>query len=261
MSAVFPSNGGFAAPAGLGVSLPAAKGAAGAAAVPWNASFSTPGSTAPLPKGLRAGRGPGLLIVVLVHALIAWALASGLARDMVQILKKPIEMIIVPEVVPELPPPPPPKIEKIRDIPKPPPPPAFVPTPDITPIVPPPAPVIEVVQAAPPPAPVAIEPPPPPAPPPAPVVKAEPPKQEISLACPGYQAVIADAMESAFERVGIPGTVHTLLKVRGSQITDVIPQSGPKEYYKYLQTAIKRIRCSAGGEGEVLVALDVVFQR
>ena len=121
---------------------------------------------------------------------------------------------------------------------------------------PPPVPVIAAVQSAPPPiAPLVIEPPAPPAP-----ARVEPARQEISVACPGYQAVIAEAMEAAFERVGIPGTVRTLLKVRGSQITDVAPQSGPKAYHKYLQAAIKRMHCSVGGDREVQVVLDVVFQ-
>lgn len=259
MSAIFPTTADFPLPGGTSSSpAPAAPHhAAAVAATPWNAGFSTPGSAAPLPPGLRAGRGPGLVIVIGVHLLIAWALASGLARDMISIVKKPIEMVIVPEVAPP-PPPPPPKLEKIKDIPKPPPPPAYVPPPDITPIAPPPAPVIQAVQPAPPPEPVVIAPPPPP---PVQEAKVEPPKKEISLACPGYQNVIADALESAFDRVGIVGTVRTLIKVRGSQVVDVTPQSGPKEYYKYLQTAIKRIRCSAGGDDEVQVILDVSFKR
>ena len=260
MSAIYPTHGDFPLSGASPITTPPAASRAGAAPASssaWNASFATPGSAAPLPKGLRAGRGPGLLIVIGVHLLIAWALASGLARDVINIVKKPIEMVIVPEVIPPPPPPPPPKLEKIKDIPKPPPPPSYVPPPDITPLAPPPAPVIQAVQPAPPPEPVVIAPPPPPIP----EVKVEPPKKEISLACPGYQNVISEALESAFDRVGIVGTVRTLIKVRGSQVVDVTPQSGPKEYYKYLQTAIKRIRCSAGGDDEVQVMLDVSFKR
>jgi protein TonB len=127
----------------------------------------------------------------------------------------------------------------------------------VVPAAPPPEPVIQAVQAEPPKAPPVIEPPAPPAPPPAPVVV----KQEISVACPGYQAVLAQALEEAVDRVGIVGTVRTLIKVRGSQVVDVVPQSGPREYYKYLQTAVKRMRCSAGGAEEVLVSLDVLFKK
>ncbi len=257
MSAVYPSNGGFGPAAGLGLSLPlpSASGAARTGSVPWNAGFAPSGAKAPLPSDLRAGRKAGLAWVVGLHVLVGWALTSGLARDVVESVKPPIEMIIVPEIIPE-PPPPPPKIEQIKEARRPPQAPAYVPPPDITPVVPS-VPVIADVQSTPPPAPVAIEPPPPE---PLPVARIEPAKQEIGVACPGYQAVIAEAMESAFERVGIPGTVRTLLKVRGTQVTEVLPQSGPKQYYKYLQAAIKRMQCSALGNSEVLVTLDVVFQ-
>jgi protein TonB len=208
--------------------------------------------------GGGANRGTGLLVVVLLHVLVAWLLASGLAHKAVQLVKKPLEAVIITEPPP---PPPPPKIEKIKEVRKIelPPPPAYVPPPDITPVVPPPAPVIQAVQAEPPKAPVVIAPPPPPV-----VVEAPKPavvKQEISVACPGYQAVLAQALEEAIDRVGINGTVHTLIKIRGSQVVDVATLSGPKEYYKYVQAAVKRMRCTAGGADEVQVALPVNFVR
>lgn len=235
MSAVLPPHGAFALPA---------------------ARPSTP-PRPPVPLG--TSRGTGLAIVVGLHVLIGWALASGLARQAVEIVKKPIEMAVIPEVAPPPPPPPPPppKVEKIRDVAKTPPPPAYVPPPEVVPAAPPPEPVIQAVQAEPPKAPPVIEPPAPPAPAPAPAVV----KQEISVACPGYQAVLAQALEEAVDRVGIVGTVRTLIKVRGTQVVDVVPQSGPKEYYKYLQSAVKRMRCSAGGAEEVLVSLDVLFKK
>jgi len=204
-----------------------------------------------------AKRGPGLAIVLGLHVLLAWALASGLARKAVEIIKKPIEMAVIQD---QPPPPPPPKVEKIKDIPKQqtPPPPAYVPPPEVTPVVTPPAPVITQVQAeAPPRAPVEIAPPAPPAPPPKPAVI----KQEIAAACPGYQNVLAQTLEDAFDRVGIAGTVQSLLKVRGSQIVDVQLLSGPPEYYKYVQTAIKRLRCNVTGADEVQVSLPVTFRR
>jgi protein TonB len=86
-------------------------------------------------------------------------------------------------------------------------------------------------------------------------------RQEVSLACPGYQAAIAQGLEDAFDRVGIPGVVRTRLTVRGSQVVEATPVSGPKEYYKFVQSAVKRLRCSAGGADEVQVNLDVQFSR
>ncbi len=248
MSAVFPPQGSFPLASSFSSSF--------------TSSFD--GSLPPPPTAGGGKRGTGLIAVLLFHVLLAWALASGLAREAVEIIKKPIQMAIIPDVVvPPPPPPPPPKVEKIREIPKlrqAPPPPAFVPQPDVKPTAAPPTPVIQAVQAEVPKEPVVIAAPPAPAPAPTPAAPAVV-KQEVSLACPGYQQVLAQTLEDAFDRVGIAGTVRTLLKVRGSQVIEAVPQSGPKEYYKYVQTAVKRMHCSAGGADEVLVSLDVQFRR
>jgi protein TonB len=213
-----------------------------------------------------ARRSTGLVVVLGLHVLLGWALASGLAREAVNIVKKPIQMVIVPEEIAPPPPPPPPKVQKVAEAPKVhAPPPAYVPPPEVVPVAPP-APVIQAVQAEPPREPVRIEPPPPPAPPappPAPPVPAVI-KQEISVACPGYKTALPDVLADAFDRVGISGTVKVLLKIKikGNQVTDVVPLSGPKEYYKYLPASIKRtMRRAAGGDGEVQATLDVVFRK
>jgi protein TonB len=73
--------------------------------------------------------------------------------------------------------------------------------------------------------------------------------------------VLAQVLEDAIDRVGIAGTVRTRLTVRGGQVTDVAFLSGPKEYTKYVQGAVKRMHCSAGSADEVQVALDVNFAR
>jgi protein TonB len=223
-----------------------------------NGGLSSGAASPALADAAGARRGAGLAVVIAVHALIGWALASGLARDVIAVIQKPIETVIIPEVAPP-PPPPPPKVEKIKEIPRierPPPPPAYVPPPEVVPVVTPPAPVIVAVQAEPPKEPVVIAPPPPPAP-----VEPKVVKQEISLACPGYQNVLEQMLADAFDRVGVVGAVRTRITVRGSQVVDAVPQSGPKEYYKYVQTAIKRMKCSAGGAEEVQVVLDVLFRR
>ena len=78
----------------------------------------------------------GIGIVVLMHVLLGWALVSGLARKVVEVIKNPIETKIIEEVKPPPPPPenlppPPPKLA--------PPPPSFVPPPEVT-VAPPPTP-------------------------------------------------------------------------------------------------------------------------
>ena len=98
----------------------------------------------------------GFGVVVVLHLLLGWALVSGLAQRMVEVIKAPIETKIVEDVAP--PPPPPPE-----NLPPPPkmaaPPPSFVPPPEIQ-VAPPPvaAPSITVTRDAPPPAPVRVEP-------------------------------------------------------------------------------------------------------
>lgn len=69
----------------------------------------------------------GFTVVVLLHVVVVYALVNGLARNLVEIAKKPFETQIVKEVKapppPEAPPPPPPKLDIA--------PPPFIPPPEI----------------------------------------------------------------------------------------------------------------------------------
>jgi protein TonB len=113
-----------------------------------------------------ANRFTGLFAIVFLHLVLGYALMTGLARKVVEVIKAPIETKIIEEVKPppppEAPPPPPPKMAL--------PPPAFVPPPEVQIANPPPPQAAITVQTntPPPPAPVTI------APPPAPVVTAAP---------------------------------------------------------------------------------------
>lgn len=82
----------------------------------------------------KSGRMVGIVVVVLLHVGLIYALASGLARDAVQIVTEPLETKIIEDVVPpppeEPPPPPPPEFET--------PPPPFMPPPEIQISQPPP---------------------------------------------------------------------------------------------------------------------------
>jgi protein TonB len=75
----------------------------------------------------------GLGVVVLAHVIVVYALVTGLARKMIDVVRQPIETKIVEEVrpppPPEVPPPPPPKLVV---------PPAFVPPPEVQIAQPPP---------------------------------------------------------------------------------------------------------------------------
>jgi len=114
----------------------------------------------------------GLGVVVALHGLAGYALMSGLARQAVEVVKKPLETRIIEEVKPPppRPPPPPPPPQPPRQVVKPPPPAAAAPPPYVPPPEVPlpraaPAPAITAVTPTPPIAPPVIAPPPPPAPP------------------------------------------------------------------------------------------------
>ncbi len=70
-------------------------------------------------------RSVGIVVVLVFHAILVYALVSGLARRVVEVIKAPLETKIIEEVKPEdkPPPPPPPKLA--------PPPPAFIPPPEV----------------------------------------------------------------------------------------------------------------------------------
>lgn len=113
----------------------------------------------------------GIGIVALLHVLLGYALLSGLARKVVEVVRAPLETRLIDEIVPPPPPPPPPQV-----VPPPrmaPPPPAFVPPPEVA-APPQPQPTITTTPTEPPlapvdtspAAPVVEAPPAPPAPPP-----------------------------------------------------------------------------------------------
>lgn len=105
-------------------------------------------------------RTAGVILTIVLHIVLIYALLHGLARKIVNIVAPPLETKIIEEIKPpqpEKPPPPPPKLAA--------PPPPFIPPPEVNiqiPIQPPPT--ITAAPTPPPPAPVVIAPPPPPAP-------------------------------------------------------------------------------------------------
>jgi protein TonB len=72
----------------------------------------------------------GITFVVLMHALLVWALIAGLGRKVVEVIKKPLTATIIEEIkAPPPPPPPPPK--KVVEQPKTQAPQTYVPPPDM----------------------------------------------------------------------------------------------------------------------------------
>src|SRR5205823_3772522 len=81
----------------------------------------------------------GIAFVVLVHALVIWALITGLGTQMVEVIKKPLSATIIEEIKAPPPPPPPPPPKKIIEPPKVQVQQPYVPPPDIPPPVPTPS--------------------------------------------------------------------------------------------------------------------------
>jgi len=114
----------------------------------------------------------GIAFVVFVHALVIYALLTGLARTMVEVIKKPLDATIVEQIkAPPPPPPPPRKIEppKVQQQPVE----TYIPPPDIPVPAPEPAPTIQAVTPVAPTTPHVIAPPvvEPPPPPPKPAIR------------------------------------------------------------------------------------------
>ncbi len=133
-----------------------------------------------------------------MHALVIWALMTGLARKAIEVIKKPLTATIIEEV--KLPPPPPPPPKKIIEAPKVQPPvQTYVPPPDIPVPATTSAPVISAITATAPTEPHVIAPPPVVAPPP------PPPKPAIRR---GSQLVIVEKEDVTYPREAIRASIE-----------------------------------------------------
>jgi protein TonB len=193
----------------------------------------------------------GITFVVAFHVLLAWALANGLARDMVKVFKDPLEVHLIEEIKPvvEPPPPPPPPERKILPQPRPiPPPPAYVPPPEVQ-VQAPIEPVIAVVQHEPPP-----PAPPLPAAPPAPVVAA------IGITCPNHLSIRSSTpYPPQAQRLNKSGEVLVEFIVDTSgAVGDVrIARSSDPIFNRVVTDAVSRFRCVGQGRP---VRVTVPFQ-
>jgi protein TonB len=171
----------------------------------------------------------GFGIVVVMHILLGWALVSGLARKVVDVIKNPIETKIIEETKPPPPPPenlpPPPKLAA--------PPPSFVPPPEV--VVNQPQqqqPTITTTTVAPPPAPFAPAPAPAPPAPAAPVVAARPAIGNVSNCKPEYPPAALKAEATGTTTVRF--AVNADGKLAGAEI---IKPSGPTREHRLMDRA------------------------
>jgi protein TonB len=191
----------------------------------------------------------GVAVMAFAHLLIGYALATGLAQQAFQLIKKPLDATIIDEVKLPPPPPPPPKIEKVKETPKVeiPPPTAFVPPPEVVTAPQTNAPTITAVQNTP----VVQQPPPP-----APTVVA-PTKTDIALVCPKQvKPVVPDkAIDD-----GISGTVKAEVRIKAGKVISVNILSGPKVFHGAVKTAILHYECQSGSENEVVATQEFTFK-
>ncbi len=193
----------------------------------------------------------GLVVVIALHALLGYALISGLARKGLDIIKKPLEAVVIQEVIiPPPPPPPPKKIELPKEAPKvEAPPPPFVPPPDVPTPVESTAPTI-VAAVAPPPAPAVIAPPPPPAPP-AKVVN----KSDIAVACPTQ---VKPEMPRKAVQEGVSGVVRAQALIKAGVVKDVTILSGPRVFHAAVKAAMMQYKCISD-DGEINATQEFAF--
>ncbi|XVJ69500.1 MAG: energy transducer TonB [Rhizobacter sp.] len=202
----------------------------------------------------------GFAAVLGLHVVVGWALTQGLATQVVQFVKAPVQVALIAEAPPPPPPPPPPE-----------------------PVVPKVTPPQKVVAAAPPPAappvvqaattelpsPMVIT-PTPPAPPPPEVVVAAPPAppapvapppravpQAIGLVCPQQ---VQPVMPRRASQDGISGRVEARATVRAGKVVAVeILSAKPRGVFEAaVKQAMLQYRCDASATGDVLA--DQVFE-
>ena len=181
----------------------------------------------------------GLVVVVGLHVVLGYALVSGLARDIVKVIKKPLEAAVIQEVTLPPPPPPPPKVVKVEQAVKPntPPPPAYVTPPDIAPPVS--APVIA---------------PPAPTPAPAPLALPKPVKADMAASCPTQ---VRPEVPRGAE--GVSGIIKAQAVIRDGAVRDVNILSGPKVFHSVVRNAMLQYKCVLG-EGEIVATQQFVFE-
>ncbi|HEX4885331.1 MAG TPA: TonB family protein [Casimicrobiaceae bacterium] len=206
----------------------------------------------------------GIAFVVALHALVVWAMVSGLGRKAIEVIKKPITATIIEEikVPPPPPPPPPPKRVVLPKEAPPPPEQPYVPPPEV-PVTPPPtpAPVISVAPSPEPPRqeykieppapPVAVAPPAPPAPPKPAVRRGVVP---VSREDPVYPRA---AIRAGIEKGRVLARVN--IDEKGN-VTDVIIVSAdpPRHFDSSVRDALMKWKFKAEGE-KYVGEIEVVF--
>ena len=191
----------------------------------------------------------GIVVVLIFHVFLGWALVSGLARKVVEVVKGPMTTKIIEEVKkpppPDTPPPPPPKMVQVM--------PTFVPPPEIQ--------IQSQVSQSPisnptPVAPPVYAPPKPPAPP-APVAA-----PSVGVACPNSQQIRTEIKYPAQARKdGTEGDVLIEFTVATSgEIKDIEVKSSSNRVFNSVSlNAVRQFQCKGQGR-DVRVQVPFSFK-
>ncbi len=192
----------------------------------------------------------GLAAVVGLHLVVAWALATGLAHKVVDVLKQPLTVSVIEEIKPLPPPPPPPPPKQVRVQPRTAPPPSYVPPAEV---------VVEApVQTA------TITSSPEPVPEPTPAAPAVPvpaPIVNAAVACPNSDQVRARVpYPIQAERMGLSGKVLVEFTVGADgSVRDVTAISSTSSIFTSTATrAVAEFRCNGQGH-DVRVRVPFAF--
>jgi protein TonB len=196
----------------------------------------------------------GIAFVVAVHALVIYALMTGLARHAIEVIKKPLNATIIEEL--KLPPPPPPPPKKIVEPPKAAPQP-YVPPPDIPMPQTNTEPVISAPTAVVPTEPVVIAPPPVVVAPPAPPKPAI--RRGVSRLSGDYPEFPKAAIKAGVEKGRVVARVMIDEKGNVSEVL-IVSAEPAKVFDRAVIDALKTWKFSAEGEkyiGEVEISFKL----
>lgn len=190
----------------------------------------------------------GIVVVIILHVVLGYALINGLATKVMNVIKQPIDTKIIEEVKkpppPDTPPPPPPKTVQL--------PPTFVPPPEVMIQAPVTAPVISNRTAV---APPVYAPPAPPAP-----VAVAPPS--IGVACPNSQEIRTNIKYPVQARKdGLQGEVLIEMTIAANgDVKDVDVKSSTNRAFNSVAIAASRqFKCNGQGR-DVRVQVPYSFK-
>jgi len=184
----------------------------------------------------------GITVVVLLHVLIVYALVTGLARTVVEVVKGPIDVKVIEEIIKKPPPPPevvppPPKMSA--------PPPPFIPPPEVNiaqPVTQAPT-ITAVTQEAPPAAHAPVIQKAPEAPPPA--------VRSARVVCPNYMEVMSSISyprEAIKENLEGEVVIEFTVTASGQVKDTVIKSSTNRVFNRASMAVVSELKCQGQGQ-------------